>query len=105
MEAVKNGFSSFRRNAGAFIVDADADLVADAGHGNLDETAGRREAHRIIDDRIDRTGQAVGLAHDGGAVFAWASEGQARVAGLTARLPAVDELFDQRSKIDTFEGG
>src|SRR5205085_9388189 len=63
MEAVEDGFARFWRNAGPFVVDANKDLVANPGSGDLDEASRRGEADRIVDDVVDRPDQAVGLAH------------------------------------------
>src|SRR5438874_11541925 len=100
MEAVKNRLTGLGRDARAFVVDADADLVPDPGNGNFDQASRRRETHGIVEDRVERTGKAVGLAHDDGAVLARPGKGNARIAGLTARLPAVDKLLDQFAEID-----
>src|SRR6476619_2596051 len=105
MEPVKNRLTRLGRNARTLVVDPDPDLVADARHGDLDEASWRREAHCIVDDGVDRPCKAVRLAHDDGCVLAWAGEGEAGIAGFAACLPAVDELLDQRSEIDPFEGG
>src|SRR6476660_9853861 len=100
MEAVKDRFAGFRGNARTFVVDPDSDLVADASRGDLDQATGRREAHRIVDDGIDGAGEAVGLAHDHGAVHPRAGEGNARIAGFAPRLPAVHQLLDQWPEVD-----
>src|SRR5437868_5607136 len=105
MEAVKNGLTRFGRHSWALIVDPASDLIADACDGNLDETPGRREAHCIVDDGVDGPREAVRLAHNHRRILSRTGEGEPGVAGLAARLPAVDELFDQRSKIDPLEGG
>jgi len=41
VEAVEDRLARFGRHAGALIVDADADLVAHAGRGDLDQPARR----------------------------------------------------------------
>src|SRR4051812_44304457 len=103
MEAVKNRLTRLGRDAWSFVVDADSHLVADAGDGDLDETAGRRKADRIVDDRIDRPCEPIRLAHDDGAFLARTGEGEARITGFAARFPAVDKLLHQRSEIDPLE--
>src|SRR6185369_6785279 len=103
MEAVKNRLTSFGRNAGPFVVNPDADFVAHARDGNFDEAAGRRETHRIVDDRVDCSGEAIRLAHDDRRALARASEGEAGIAGLAAGLPAMHELLDERPEIDFLE--
>src|SRR5437870_1977020 len=95
MEAVEDRFPRLGRNAWTFVVDANPDFVADAGRGDLDQAAGRREADRIVDDRVDRPGEAVGLAHHHRRIHARPGEGDARVPGLAPGLPAVHQLFDQ----------
>ena len=64
VEAVEDRLARFGRNAGALVVDADPDLVADPRRGDFDQPAGRREADRIVEDVVDRARQPVGLAHD-----------------------------------------
>src|SRR5206468_4431314 len=105
MEAVKNRLTGLGRDARTFVVDADADLVPDTGNGDLDQAVGGRKADRIIEDRVERTGKAVGLAHDDGAVLTRPGKSDARIAGLTARLPAVDKLLDQFAEIDRAKVG
>src|SRR5579872_421801 len=104
MEAVKNRLTSVRRNARTFVVDADSDLLTDTGDGDLDQPSRRRKAHRVVDDRIDRSNEPVGLAHDHCRIFAWAGEGEPRVAGLSPSLPTVDQLLDQHSEVDALKG-
>src|SRR5690348_15257891 len=103
MEAVKNRLTRIVRDTRSFVIDADPDFVAHAGDGDLHQTAGRRKADRIVDDRIDRAGQTVRLAHDGGSVLSRPGEGEASVAGFAAGFPAVDELLDQCAEIDALE--
>src|SRR5579864_2729927 len=103
MEAVKNSLTGFGRDARPFVVNADPDFVSDPRNGDLDEGAGRREADGVVDDCVDRTGQAAGLAHNGCALLARAGKGEAGVAGFTARLPAVDKLLDERAEVDALE--
>src|SRR6266404_5317913 len=103
MEAVKNSLTGFGRDARSFVVNADPDLVSDPRDGDLDEGARRREADGVVDDCVDRTGQAVGLAHNGCAVLARAGEGEASVAGFAACLPAMDKLLDERAEVDALE--
>ena len=105
MEAVKDGFTRRLGNAGAFVVDADPDLVADAAGGNLDQAARRREADRIVDDIVDRPGEPARIAHYDRALAARPSEGNPRVAFLAAIFPCRDQLFDQRSQIDRLKAG
>src|SRR5690349_7954862 len=104
MEAVKNRLTSLVRDAGTFVVDADPDLVANAGDGDLDESARRREAHCIVDDRVDRPREPIGLAHHDRSILAWAGEGEPGIAGFPARLPAADDLLDEGAEIDLLEG-
>ena len=103
MEAVKNGFTRVRGNAGTLVVDADADFVADARRGDLDQAAGRREADRIVDDVVDRSGQPAGSP----ITTAVALRGRAkamRASPFSRRcLPADDELLDQRAEVDRLE--
>ena len=54
MESLKNGFTRVGRDAGAFVVDADSNFLADTRRGDFDEAARRRKADGIVDDRIDR---------------------------------------------------
>jgi len=103
MEAVKNRLTRLGRNAGSFVVDADSDLIADARNGNFHEAACGREADRIIDDRVDCASEPVGFPHNRCRVLARSCEGQSCVTGFAARLPAVNELLDERTQIDSLE--
>src|SRR5947209_1476056 len=105
MEAVKNRLTSLLRNAGPLVVNPDADLVPDACDRNLDQSAGRREAYGVIDDRIDRARKAVRFAHHHSTIRARPGEGEAGVTRFAARFPAVHQLLDQRAQIDSLEGG
>src|SRR5947209_12327907 len=105
MEAVKDRFTGVGRNARAFVVDPDPDLIADSRRRDLDQTAGRREADGIVEDVIDRARQTVRLAHHGRGVLARARKGDACATGLTPGLPACDQLLDHWTKIDAIEGG
>src|SRR4051794_18309044 len=53
VESVKDRFPRFGRNSRTLVVDADFNLVAHSRRGDLDQPAGRREAHRIIEDIVD----------------------------------------------------
>src|SRR3954454_5451449 len=99
MEAVKNRLTRLGRNAGTFVVDADSDLVSNARHCDLHEAAGRRKAHRIVDDRVDRSCKPVRLAHDDCRVLARPSKGEASVARFAPAFPAMHELLDKRPEI------
>src|SRR5437764_13568683 len=103
MEAVKDRFTRVGWNSGPLVIDANLAFVADAGGGDLDQTAGRREAHRIVEDVVDRARQPVGLAHHDRRIPARARESDACIAGLAARFPAVDQLLDQWTKVDPVE--
>src|SRR3954469_6060057 len=104
MEAVKNRLTGFRRNAGTFVVDPDADFVANAPGSYLDQPAWRREADRIVDDCVDRPREPVGLTHHDGAVLARTGESQARITGFAPGFPAPYQLLDQRPQVDSLEG-
>ena len=58
MEPVKNRLTQLGRNAGAFVVNADADVAADSRGNDFDQPARRRETDRIVDDIVDRAGKA-----------------------------------------------
>src|SRR5438067_1625180 len=105
MEPVKDRFTRLGRNARSLVVDADADLVAYARRSDLDQSAGGREAHSIVQDVVDRPRQPVGLAHYDGAVLARSGKGDARIARLAPRFPARGDLLDQRPEIDPVEPG
>src|SRR5579872_1079139 len=105
MEAVKNRLTSLRRYSGAFIVDANEDVVADSRNGDFNETAWRRKADGIVDDRVNCTGKPVGLAHHDGGFLARSCKSETRVARFAATLPALHQLFDQLSKINSLKGG
>src|SRR5690348_4517163 len=104
MEAVKDRFAGLRRHAGTFVVDADADFVADMRRGNFDQPFGRGEAYGIVDDRVDGAGETVRLAHHDRGVLARPSEGDSRIALLAAGFPGGDDLLDQGAEIDSLEG-
>src|SRR6185312_11352945 len=103
MEAVKNRLTGFGVNAWSFIVDPDPDLVANPRHRDFDETAGRREADGIVNDRVDRPSEPVGLAHHCSTVLARTGEGKPGIAGFPACFPTVHQLLDQRTEIDALE--
>src|SRR3982750_2010014 len=105
MEAVKNRLTGPGGNARSLVVDPDNYVLADPRNGDFDQPAGRREAHRIVENGIKRARQPVALAHHHRAVLARASEGNTSVAGLPARFPAAHELFDQLANIDRPEVG
>src|SRR5436190_14824143 len=100
MKAVKDRLTGFRGDTRAFVVDADPDLVADAGDGDLDQAIRRREAYGVVEDRIERARQAVRLAHDHRAVLSRPRIGDAGIAGLAADAPTADQLFEQRPEVD-----
>src|SRR5690349_15069415 len=104
MESIKDRFTCLGRNSGSLVVDPDADLVADMRSGNLDQSARRRKADRIVDDRIDCPREAVRLTHHHRRVLARSGEGNSRVARLATGFPAGDDLLDEWPEIDSFEG-
>ncbi len=53
MEAVENCLAQIVRNAWAFVVDTDQNFLADMDCGNLNQSVGRRETYRIVDDVVD----------------------------------------------------
>src|SRR4030095_2752481 len=105
MEAVKNRLTQLLGDTRAFVVDADPDLLPDMGRGNLDQSAGRRKADRIVDDIVDSASETARLAHDNRTGTAWAGKGQAHIAGFAPRFPSRDKLLDQPAQIDRFEPG
>ena len=76
-------------NSRALVVDPDSNFVPDPRHCDFDKAAGRREADCIVDDRVDRPGEPVGLAHDDRAILARTSKSEPRVAGFAASFPAM----------------
>src|SRR6476620_690311 len=100
MEAVKDRLTGLRGNSRSLVVDADQDLVADTRDGDLDKAVCRGEADRIVEDRVERPRQPIGLAHYHGTVLAWSSEGDSGVARLAPRFPALDELLDEGAEVD-----
>src|SRR5215217_4428098 len=103
MEAVKNGFACIGRDSGAFVVDPDTHLVANARSRDLHQASGGREAHGIVDDVVYGPSEAVRPAHDRRCVLARTSESDARVTGLPPGFPAGHELLDERAKVDAVE--
>src|SRR5687768_14794460 len=103
MEAVEDRLTMFGRNAGPFVVDPDQDIVAHMGRGDLDQPAGGREADRIVDDIVDRSGKPAGLPHDDRAGPAGAGEGDLDVAGFAPGLPRRDQLADEVAEVDRLE--
>src|SRR5438445_6685164 len=103
MEAVKNRLATLGRDAGALVIDAYANLAANAFDGDLDQPARGREAHCIVDDRVERACKAVGLAHHHCAAVERPGEGEPRVARLSPGFPTVDQLFDQQPDVDRTE--
>src|SRR5207248_803951 len=103
MEPLNYRFTRFGGNARPLVVDADADFVANTRRGDLDQSARRREAHRIIEDIVDRPRQPIGLAHHDRAVLPRPGKGDARIASLAPRFPTRDDLLDQRTEIDPVE--
>src|SRR6476469_143003 len=105
MEAVKDCLTGFCGDARTFVVDTDQHVITDPRNGDLDQAIGWREAHRVVEDRVERPGEPVGLAHDHGAVLARAGKGDACAAGLPARFPALHQLLDPAAEIDWSEMG
>ena len=105
MEAVKDRLARIGGNAGAFVLDADPDLVADSRSGDLDQPAGRREADGIVEMSLIARASRSGLPITTARVLARPGEGDPRVAVSRRRFPACDELLDQRAEVDRLERG
>src|SRR4051794_34351802 len=105
MEAVKNRLTGLWWNARTFVINADTNLISNARHRHLDEAAGWRETNGVVDDCADCTSETVRLAHHNRGIFARSRKCNARIASLTSRFPAVDQILDQRAEIHPLESG
>src|SRR5579884_2726112 len=104
MEAVKNSLTRVRRNPRSFVINSDSDVVANACDHDFDETPRGREAHGVVDDRVDRAGEPIWLAHDYRAFLPWSCKGDSGGALFPASFPTLRELLNDRAEIDALKG-
>src|SRR3546814_20598989 len=82
-------------------------LVAQAGRGDADEAARRREADRIVDDIVDGALEAVTVAHHRRRAPTWAGECAARTGSALfgARGARSEQRYDPQSDVDRRDSG